>query len=182
MIGERFNVSGQVAVMAINEQLLQTLLQKNPNATFALEESFPLKSFYAGATTLGPITELRAGDTANALTPERAAQSLDYWRSATQNLFSDTDVASAARDAYAKMILGQANLFADRQISVAAEQAYQLVTSLSPGNPAAVFSYVKLLTDQHRYAEARQLVQSAITADPNYQQFPQLLAHLNKMK
>ena len=55
MIGERFNVSGQVAVMAINEQLLQTLLQKNPNATFALEETFPLKSLYASATNLGPI-------------------------------------------------------------------------------------------------------------------------------
>jgi len=101
MIENSVNVSGQVAVMAINEQLLQTLLQKNPDATFALEESFPLKSFYAGATTLGPITELRAGDTADALTPERAAQSLDYWRSATQNLLTETDADSALQTAIA---------------------------------------------------------------------------------
>ena len=182
MIENRVNVSGQVAVMAINEQLLQTLLQNNPNATFALEESFPLKSLYAGATTLGPITELRAGDTADALTPERAAQSLDYWRNATQNLLSEAETASAPRDAYAKMILGQANLFEDRKLSAAAEQAYQLVTSLSPGNPEAVFSYVRLLTDQKRYDEARQLVQNAATAAPNNQQFRDLITSLNKMK
>jgi len=178
----RVQVSGQVAVMAINEQLLQTLLQKNPDATFALTESFPLKSLYAGATTLGPITELRAGDPADALTPERAAQSLDYWRSTTQTLLAGTEAASAPRDAYAKLILGQASLFEDRKLTAAAEQAYQLVTSLSPGNPEGVFSYVKLLTDQQRYDEARQLVQTAIAAAPNNQLFPEVLIQLNKMK
>jgi hypothetical protein len=49
--GENFNenngqpqVSGQVAVMVINERLLQTLLQKNPEFSFAMEESFSLPS------------------------------------------------------------------------------------------------------------------------------------------
>src|SRR5262245_49765808 len=45
----RVQVSGQVAVMAINESLLQKLLEKNPDASFALEESTSLKSFYGGA-------------------------------------------------------------------------------------------------------------------------------------
>ena len=182
MIDGRVQVSGQIAVMAINEQLLQGLLQKNPDLSFALEESFPFKSFYGEATTLGPVTELRAGDPADTLTPERAVQSLDYWRGTTQTLLEETEVASAPRDAYAKLILGQANLFQDRNLPAAAEQAYQLATSLSPGSPEGVFPYVKLLTDQKRYDEAQQLLQTAITAAPDNQQFHEVLTSLNKMK
>jgi hypothetical protein len=178
----RVQVSGQVAVMDINERLLQTLLQKNPDLSFALQESFPFPSLYAGATTLGPVTELRATDTADALTPERAAQSLDYWRSTTQTLLADADTASAARDAYAKLILGQAGLFLDRNLSGEAEQAYQLATSLNPAYPEGVFKYVKLLTDQKRFDEARQIVQTAATAAPDNQQFRDLITSLNRMK
>ena len=178
----RVQVSGQIAVMSINELLLQNLLQKNPDLTFALQESFPLKSLYAGATTLGPITELHAGDPADALTPERAAQSLDYWRSTAQTLLADADTASAARDAYAKLILGQAGLFMDRNLSGEAEQAYQLATSLNPAYPESVFQYVKLLTDQKRFDEARQIVQTAALAAPDNTQFQSLLSNLKQMK
>src|ERR1051325_1307708 len=55
-----FKLSGKVAVMALNERILQSILEKNPGLAFGLEESFPLKSTYSSATTLGPITELRA--------------------------------------------------------------------------------------------------------------------------
>jgi hypothetical protein len=34
---------------------MQTLLQKNPDLSFAMEESFPMSSTYAGAAPLGPI-------------------------------------------------------------------------------------------------------------------------------
>src|SRR5262245_30220376 len=64
----RVQVSGQVAVMAINEKLLQALMQKNPDATFAMEESFPFNSTFAEATTLGPVMELRVRDEQSALT------------------------------------------------------------------------------------------------------------------
>lgn len=176
----RVQVSGQVAVMSINELLLTTLLQKNPDLSFALEESFPLKSLYNNATTLGPITELRASDTANALTAERAAQTIDYWRDTTSSVLTTTDAASAPREAYTKMILGQANLFADRQFTSAAEQAYQLATELSPANPEAVFSYVKLLADQKRFGAARQVLQTALNTTPNNEIFRQVLTSLNR--
>lgn len=182
MNGGRVQVSGHVAVMAINEQLLKTLLQKNPNLSFALTESFPFQSLYGEATTLGPITELHATDPASALTPERASESLDYWRSTTQMLLAETDAASAPRDAYTKLILGQAGLFEDRKLSAQAEQAYQLATSLSPGNPAAVFRYVNLLTQQQRYDEARQIVQTALTTAPNNEQFRDVMTSLSRMK
>lgn len=176
----RVQVSGQVAVMSINELLLTTLLQKNPDLSFALEESFPLKSLYGNATTLGPITELRASDSANALTADRAAQTIDYWRNTTASVLTATEPASAPREAYTKMILGQANLFADRQLTSAAEQAYQLATDLSPANPEAVFSYVKLLTAQNRFDAARQVVQTALNTAPNNETFRQVLTSLNR--
>jgi hypothetical protein len=178
----RVQVSGQVAVMAINELLLQTLLQKNPDLAFALEESLAFRSLYAGATTLGPIKELRATDAASALTAERAAQSLDYWRATTQNLLADSDANSVPRNAYVSLILGQANLFLDRNFSGEAEQAYQLANQLSPANPAAVFGYVNLLTQHQRYDEARRVVQAAVDLAPEYNQFTDLLNRLNQMK
>src|SRR5439155_17563091 len=91
MIDGRTQVSGQLAVMAINERLLQAMMDKNPNAAFALEESFALQSTYATATPLGPIMELRAGDGPSTFTAETASQSVDYWRSTTQQLLSDSE-------------------------------------------------------------------------------------------
>jgi len=178
----RVQVSGQVAVMSINELLLRSLLEKNPEFSFALTESFPLKSFYGEANTLGAVTELRASGGGEALTADRAAQSIDYWRSAIEAVLVGTDGGSAPRDDYAKLILGQAGLFEDRQLNSAAEQAYQLAISLSPANPETVFRYVNLLTQQHRYGEAQRIVQNALLIAPNNQQFRDVLASLGRMK
>jgi hypothetical protein len=180
----RVQVSGQVAVMAINEQLLQALLQKNPDRSFALEESFPLKSLYAGATTLGPITELHASDPATALTPERAAQSLDYWRDTIQTLLANSDAATATapRDAYAKLILGQANLFLDRNLPGQAEQALQLANQLSPAQSDTVTAYARLLIGQQRTADARQILETAVNLAPDNKSFRDLLGLVNQMK
>jgi tetratricopeptide (TPR) repeat protein len=177
----RFQVSGGVAVMQINGRLLQGLLEKNPDLAFGLEESAPLTSFYSGATTLGPITELR-GNAASPLTADQAAQSLDYWRNATQSLLADPDSASSdvSRDAYARLVIGQANLFSDHKFSSEAEQAYQMATGLDPALPEAVNGYVQMLTKQKRFDEARQIVQNALDRKPDDAHFRELLAQLNK--
>ncbi len=65
MVDGKLQVSGQVAVMAINERLLQMLMDKNPDLSFAIEQSFPMKSTYASATPIGPIMELRVQDEQN---------------------------------------------------------------------------------------------------------------------
>ena len=116
-------VSGQVAVMAINEQLLREIMDKNPDLTFAIEESFPLKSTYADASLLGPLMELRAGDS-SPLTAQTATQSLDYWRDLEQSLNSDPEVAddSAPRRTWSKMAVAQGNLLADHQFNDQAER------------------------------------------------------------
>jgi tetratricopeptide (TPR) repeat protein len=172
----RVQASGQVAVMMINEQLLQKLLEKNPDIPFALEESTPLKSLYSEATILGPITELRA-NTVNPLTAEQAAQSLGYWQSVSRALLSDPEDAasSVSRDAYARLIAGQANLFRQRDFSTQAEQAYQVATSLSPAQPDSVSAYASFLLEQKRQAEARQIVQTALNLAPENKQLRELL-------
>jgi pentatricopeptide repeat protein len=184
MTDGRVQVSGQVAVMGINELLLQTLMQKNPDTAFALEESFPLKSTYAGATTLGPIMELGTTDAQAALTPERATQSLDYWRTTTEQLLADpeTPTGSTPRDAYSKLLVSQANLFLDRNFAGQAEEALRLATQLAPASPEAVFNYAGLLAKENRFAEASQLAQTALTLAPANQQFQNLLQTLNQRR
>ncbi|HSU54441.1 MAG TPA: hypothetical protein VLT36_10305, partial [Candidatus Dormibacteraeota bacterium] len=86
----RVQVSGQVAVMLINELLLQKLMDKNPDLSFGLEESFPLKSTYTNAAPLGPLMELRVQDEQNRLTTESASATLDYWRGLGQQVLADT--------------------------------------------------------------------------------------------
>ncbi len=160
LIDGRLQVSGQIAVMAINETLFQTLMAKNPDLAFALEESFPLKSTYGDAVPLGPIMELRAQDGQNALTAERATQSLDYWRATTQQMLSDPE-ASGSPDVlktYAKMASAQANLFLDHNFAAEAEETYRLASEIWPGCPEAAFSLSQLLARTGRADEAVRLI------------------------
>ena len=174
------NVSGQVAVMSVNERLLTMLMDKNPNLNFALEESFPLKSTYADALPLGPIMQLRTPHEDTAFTSDAAAQVVQYWRDTTQQLTSDSTVPTDSEPLreYAKMATAQASLLADHNYSSQAEQAYQLATQISPGLPEAVFQYVNLLVTQNRSADALPIVQNALSAAPDNQQFRDLLQNL----
>lgn len=176
----RLQVSGQVAVMAINENLIKILMQKNPNLSFALQESFPLKSLYPDASTLGPVTELGTGAGPDALTPDRATQAVDYWNTTVQQLLNDpaTPSDSVPRRAYSKLMLAQANLFLDHHYAGQAEQTYRLANELCPDNPEAVFNYVSLLTSQKRYEEARQVVATGLRLAPDNQAFQNLLTAL----
>jgi len=184
MLENRIQVSGQIAVMAINERLLQMLMAKNPDASFAIEQSFPFKSMYADTSPLGPIMELRVQDPQNVLTPERAAQSVDYWRAAAQALLSDPGAVDAegVRMTYAKMAAEQAALLLARSFGAEAEQAFRLATEIAPGSPEAVYRYVNLLVAQGRLADAIPVVEAAVNADVNnQQQFRTLRDELNSM-
>jgi tetratricopeptide (TPR) repeat protein len=174
-------VSGQVAVMAINERLLQTIMDQNPNLSFALEESFPLKSTYADASVLGPLMALRAGDS-SPLTADAATQAVDYWRNLAQSLNADPDPSdvSAPERTWSKMAVAQGNLLADHQFTDQAAQAYGIALQICPYNPEAVFSYAGLLTAQGRWQDAAAVVQTALQADPANQQFQQLANQLRQ--
>jgi hypothetical protein len=179
-----FEVSGQDAVMAINEKMFQLLLDKNPDVPFAIEQSFPFKSTYASATPVGPIMEVRVQDEQNALTRERAAQSVEYWRATTVQLLSDSEAADSreVRLSYSKLASSQADLLLNRNYTAEAEQTLRLATQIGPSSPEAVFGYVTLLTGQNRVEEAIPVAEAAMKASPEKPMFRDLLNQLRTMK
>ena len=182
IVDDKPAVSGQVAVMGVNEKLFQLLMDKNPNASFAMEESFPFASMSAGATTLGPVMEMRA-DGQNTLTAERASQSVDYWRDTAQQLLSDTELAddSWPRKAWSKLVSSQAGLLQDHGFSAEAEQDYRTALDLNPSSSEAVFRYVNLLLNQGRTADAVPVAEAASKAAPDNGQFRDLLQRLKRL-
>jgi len=180
VVDNRVQVSGQVAVMSINERLFQVLMDKNPDASFAMEESFPFASMYATSTPLGPIMEMRVQDQQGGLTAERAAQSVDYWRTTAQQLLSDPEIPedSNARKAYSKLVSSQAGLLLDREFTTEADQAFRIANELCPTSPEAVFRYVSLLLAQNRVADALPVAERALKAAPDDKQFQDLVNRL----
>jgi hypothetical protein len=180
----RVQVSGQVAVMGINEKLFELLMTKNPDQSFAMEESFPFSNLYSNATTLGPVLEMNSKDDQNVLTADRAAQAVDYWRTAADQLLSnpDTPADSDARKAYSKLISSQAGLLVDHQFTAQAEQEFQLAQQLCPSSPEVVFRYTNLLLNDHRMDDALNVAQNAVNAAPDNKQFQGLLQQLKTRK
>lgn len=58
IVDNRVQVSGQVAVMAINGLLTKVMFDKNPNNEFFVEESFPLEWMYPHLTPFGVIMKI----------------------------------------------------------------------------------------------------------------------------
>jgi hypothetical protein len=169
MVDGRVQISGQVAVMAINEKLLQTLMQKNPDLSFAMEESFSLPSMYVGAAPLGPLMELRAQGGQEALTADNAAQSVAYWQTAAQQLLSDPEVSGSTNTlkTYSHDAQAQANLLAAQNFTTEAEQTYRTAMQLWPGSGEAVSGLTRLLATTGRAAEANQLLDSFVQNNPD---------------
>lgn len=178
LIDNRVEVSGQVAVMAINEMLLQSLMDKNPNMSFALEESFPLKSTYSNAVPLGPIMELRASEPKEAYTPERMAQTVDYWRNTAQQLLSDPEApeGSHPRKANSHMVAAQGNLLMDHSQFAGAEQLFRIARDLAPENPEGTYRLIDLLAQTGRRDEATQLLSDFVQKNPTVQPPPEAKA------
>ena len=58
IVDNRVQVSGQVAVMAINALLAKVIFDQNPNNDFFVEESFPLEWMYPHLTPFGIIMKI----------------------------------------------------------------------------------------------------------------------------
>src|SRR5690348_12422484 len=135
MVDGKLQVTGQVAVMAVNERILQMLMAANPDVSFGLQESFPLRGTYAEAVPMGPLMELNAPGEQSAFTADAAEQPVDYWRSATQSLLAYPGEGNGSVDAlktYSKDISSTANLLAAHHFTAQAEEAYTLATQVFP--------------------------------------------------
>jgi hypothetical protein len=161
MVNGKIEVGGQVAVMAINERLLRVLMDKNPDLSFALQESFPLRGTYPDAAPLGPLMELRATGGGDAFSEELASQTAAYWQSTAQSVLGDMEAAGSptALKSWSHDINSAANLLAAHGYGDQAEQTYRLSNQLWPGNPEPVAALSSLLAGQGRLEEARALLQ-----------------------
>lgn len=175
----RFRISGETAVMAINEGLLNVMLEKNPGVRFAVEESFSFDSVYANATPLGPLIELRARNSQD-LTADQVNQALEFWGSQAQEFGFGTDPAEApdARAAWSRMAAAQGNLFLAHDYTGEAEQAFRLAQQISPGTPQAVLPLVNLLARQNRPLEAIPVLERALEMAPGNSEFDRLLSEM----
>ncbi|HLK52559.1 MAG TPA: tetratricopeptide repeat protein, partial [Candidatus Angelobacter sp.] len=162
-------ISGQTAVMAINQLLLQALMTKNPDMSFAMQESLPLANTYNGALPLGPLMELGGQSAQSQFTADVAAQSVDYWSSMTQSLLSDPNVtgSTTALKSYSHDVNATANLLAANNFTDQAEQAYELASQIYPGNPEPVNGLAKLLTETGHADQAQQLLNQFISQYPD---------------
>jgi len=160
IVDGKVQVSGQTAVMAINGRLFQTLMQKNPDLSFAIQESFPLRGTYADALPLGPLMELNARSDQNTFTPERAQQSLEYWHNAADQVLSDPQAigSSAVLQSYSHDTVAAANLLAAQGFGAEAEQAYRLAATIWPGNPESVNGLADVLLRSGRGEEAQRVM------------------------
>src|SRR5262249_10336187 len=137
--------------------------------SFALEESFPLRTTYGGAIPLGPIMELRAQNAQTTFTAELAGQAVDYWQAMTQQMISDPEAPAGPdpRKTDSHMAWSEANSPADHNFTDQAERAYRLAMQLEPTNPEAVFALSELLAKSGRVDEARQMVEQFQSAHPD---------------
>jgi len=165
----RVQVSGQVAVMAINEALVGALLARNPTLPFALEESMPLKGLLPEALPSGPILELRAGGGDPALVRERAEASLELWRSVAGQFRSDASLPadSPVRNAWADMAAAQGSYLAAHDMPVQAEAVWRQALEIGPGNQTAMFQLVDQLVRTERRDDALQVVDRFLAANPS---------------
>jgi hypothetical protein len=168
MIENRFQVSGTVAVMDINERLLRMLMEKNPDISFAMQESSSLPSTYAGAAPLGPLIELRARDASVPFTPEQAGQSVAYWRDVrTQFGASDPEDQTQSRNAWGHMAVAQGNFLSSQNFGAEAEQIYVLASQLAPAYFEAVGRLARHFDETGRRPEAFALVEDFLSRNPD---------------
>ena len=88
MVNGRVQVSGQVAVMAINGLLVKTIFDRNPNHDFYIEESFPLEWMYSYLLPHGLILKLNP-EPLTELDESVCRKDHDFWRRYTAQFIGD---------------------------------------------------------------------------------------------
>jgi hypothetical protein len=85
MVDGRVQVSGQIAVMAINGILVRDILRANPDHEFYVEESFALDWMYPYLEPAGPIFKLRHAPL-DTMFEETVLKDREYWQRLTRRL------------------------------------------------------------------------------------------------
>jgi tetratricopeptide (TPR) repeat protein len=87
-VGGKVQVSGQVAVMAINGLLTKVMFDKNPDNEFFVEESFPLEWMYPHLTPFGIIMKINRQPLPT-FTEDIFERDHQFWRQYSERLIGD---------------------------------------------------------------------------------------------
>jgi tetratricopeptide (TPR) repeat protein len=88
IIENRVQVTGQIAVMAINGLLTKVIFDHNPKNEFFVEESFPLDWMYPHLTPFGIIMKINRQELPE-LTDEIVKRDHDFWKEYSKRLTGD---------------------------------------------------------------------------------------------
>ena len=88
IVNNRVQVSGQVAVMAINGLLAKVIFDKNPKRDFFIEESFPLDWMYPHLLPHGIIMEIRR-EPLSSIPPEEVEKNNKEWTERVGQILGD---------------------------------------------------------------------------------------------
>ncbi len=88
IIGGKVQVSGQVAVMAINGLLTKVMFEKNPDNEFFVEESFPLEWMYPHLTPFGIIMKINRKPLAT-FTEDIFQRDHEFWSQYSERLIGN---------------------------------------------------------------------------------------------
>ncbi len=88
IIDQRVQVSGQIAVMAINGLLTKVIFDHNPKNEFYVEESFPLDWMYPHLTPFGIIMKINRQPLPE-LTDDIVKRDHDFWKQFSKRLTGD---------------------------------------------------------------------------------------------
>jgi hypothetical protein len=88
VVGGKVQVSGQVAVMAINGLLTKVMFDKNPDNEFYVEESFPLEWMYPHLTPFGIIMKINR-EPLPTFTEDIFERDHEFWRQYSDRLIGN---------------------------------------------------------------------------------------------
>ncbi len=170
----RVSVQGVGGVMAINGILARWIFDKNKDKhAFYVEESYVIPWMYPYLSPHGVIMKIEK----EPLPPPQAdpklwadivARDKAYWDKLTAEFIAREEFRrnNDAKKSFSKMRSALAGLYTARGMVAEAEYAFRQSLQLCPESPEANFRLADLYMRQHRFSEARVLIEQYRVLDP----------------
>jgi tetratricopeptide (TPR) repeat protein len=170
----RVSVQGVGGVMAINGILARWIFDKNKDKhAFYIEESYVIPWMYPYLSPHGVIMKIEK----EPLPPPQAnpklwadivARDKAYWDKLTAEFIAREEFIrnNDAKKSFSKMRSALAGLYTARGMAAEAEYAFRQSLQLCPESPEANFRLADLFMRQHRFSEARVLIEQYRVLDP----------------
>ncbi len=170
----KVTVQGVGGVMTINGLLAQWIFEKNKDKhAFYIEESYVIPWMYPYLRPFGVIMKLEKNPLPSPQeNPELwkgiVAKDKAYWDTLSREFLAREDYRrnNDAKKSFSKMRSALAGLYLSRGMAAEAEYAFRQSLDLCPESPEGCFRLADLYMQQHRFDEARKLMEDYLLVDP----------------